>query len=68
MARKAIEAGLKVSMVTCDTDQPPNNDCSPFALLNVSSRLPMPEIFGTKPPVSGRAARWLSVGERYTTE
>src|SRR6516165_9358780 len=31
MARKTREAGLKVSMVTCDTDQPPNNDCSPFA-------------------------------------
>jgi len=35
-------------MVTCDTDQPPNNDCSPFALLNITPRLAMAEIFGTK--------------------
>ena len=35
-------------MVTCDTDQPPNNDCAPFALLNVTPRLAMAEIFGTK--------------------
>ena len=48
MARKTREAGLKVSMVTCDADQPPNNDCSPFALLNVTPRLAMAEIFGTK--------------------
>ena len=48
MARKTQEAGLKVSMVTCDTDQPPNNDCSPFALLNIAPRLAMAEIFGTK--------------------
>src|SRR5258708_4507390 len=48
MARKTREAGLKVSMVTCDTDQPPNNDCSPFALLNITPRLAMAEIFGTK--------------------
>jgi len=48
MARKTREAGLKVSMVTCDTDQPPNNDCSPFALLNIAPRLAMAEIFGTK--------------------
>jgi sugar phosphate isomerase/epimerase len=48
MARKTKEAGLNVSMVTCDTDQPPNNDCSPFALLNIAPRLSMAEIFGTK--------------------
>lgn len=48
MARKTREAGLKVSMVTCDGDQPPNNDCSPFALLNIAPRLSMAEIFGTK--------------------
>ena len=48
MARKTRAAGLKVSMVTCDTDQPPNNDCSPFALLNITPRLAMAEIFGTK--------------------
>jgi len=48
MARKTREAGLKVSMVTCDGDQPPNNDCSPFALLNIAPRLAMAEIFGTK--------------------
>jgi sugar phosphate isomerase/epimerase len=48
MARKTRESGLKVSMVTCDTDQPPNNDCSPFALLNITPRLAMAEIFGTK--------------------
>ena len=48
MARKTREAGLQVSMVTCDTDQPPNNDCSPFALLNIAPRLKMAEIFGTK--------------------
>ena len=48
MARKTQAAGLKVSMVTCDTDQPPNNDCSPFALLNIAPRLAMAEIFGTK--------------------
>jgi len=48
MARKTREAGLKVSMVTCDTDQPPNNDCSPFALLNITPRLAMAEIFGSK--------------------
>jgi len=48
MARKTREAGLKVSMVTCDGDQPPNNDCSPFALLNITPRLTMAEIFGTK--------------------
>jgi hypothetical protein len=48
MARKTQAAGLKVSMVTCDTDQPPNNDCSPFALLNIAPRLTMAEIFGTK--------------------
>src|SRR5882672_1765645 len=48
MARKTREAGLKVSMVTCDSDQPPNNDCSPFALLNIAPRLSMAEIFGTK--------------------
>src|SRR6185436_19987152 len=48
MARKTQAAGLKVSMVTCDTDQPPNNDCSPFALLNITPRLTMAEIFGTK--------------------
>ena len=48
MARKTREAGLKVSMVTCDTDQPPNNDCSPFALLNIAPRLNMAEIFGAK--------------------
>src|SRR5260370_24860067 len=47
MARKTREAGLKVSMVTCDSDQPPNNDCSPFALLNIAPRLSMAEIFGT---------------------
>jgi sugar phosphate isomerase/epimerase len=48
MARKTREAGLKVSMVTCDGDQPPNNDCSPFALLNIAPRLSMAEIFGAK--------------------
>src|SRR6266550_5484053 len=48
MARKTREAGLKVSMVTCDGDQPPNNDCSPFALLNIAPRLAMAEIFGSK--------------------
>lgn len=48
MARKIRDAGLKVSMVTCDTDQPPNNACSPFALLNIAPRLTMAEIFGTK--------------------
>ena len=48
MARKTAAAGLKVSMVTCDTDQPPNNDCSPFALLNITPRLAMAEIFGTR--------------------
>src|SRR5437762_221725 len=48
MARKTREAGLKVSMVTCDSDQPPNNDCSPYALLNIAPRLAMAEIFGTK--------------------
>jgi sugar phosphate isomerase/epimerase len=48
MARKTKEAGLKVSMVTCDGDQPPNNDCSPFALLNIAPRLAMAEIFGAK--------------------
>ena len=48
MARRTREAGLKVSMVTCDTDQPPNNDCSPFALLNIAPRLNMAEIFGAK--------------------
>jgi sugar phosphate isomerase/epimerase len=48
MARKTREAGLKVSMVTCDGDQPPNNDCAPFALLNITPRLNMAEIFGTK--------------------
>jgi sugar phosphate isomerase/epimerase len=48
LARKTREAGLKVSMVTCDNDQPPNNDCSPFALLNIAPRLKMAEIFGTK--------------------
>jgi sugar phosphate isomerase/epimerase len=48
MARKTRQAGLKVSMVTCDTDQPPNNDCSPFALLNMAPRLQMAEIFATK--------------------
>jgi sugar phosphate isomerase/epimerase len=48
MARKTRDAGLKVSMVTCDMDQPPNNDCSPFALLNIAPRLKMAEIFGTK--------------------
>jgi sugar phosphate isomerase/epimerase len=48
MARKTREAGLKVSMVTCDADQPPNNDCSPFALLNIAPRLNMAEIFGSK--------------------
>ena len=35
-------------MVTCDTDQPPNNACSPFALLNIAPRLAMAEIFGAK--------------------
>ena len=35
-------------MVTCDMDQPPNNDCSPFALLNIAPRLKMAEIFGTR--------------------
>jgi hypothetical protein len=35
-------------MVTCDSDQPPNNECSPFALLNITPRLAMAEIFGTK--------------------
>jgi sugar phosphate isomerase/epimerase len=34
--------------VTCDGDQPPNNDCAPFALLNITPRLNMAEIFGTK--------------------
>src|SRR5215468_8031245 len=48
MARKTRDAGLKVSMVTCDGDQPPNNDCSPFALLNIAPRLSMAEIFGAK--------------------
>jgi len=48
MARKTREAGLKVSMVTCDNDQPPNNDCSPFALLNIAPRLTMAEIFDCK--------------------
>ncbi|HLX43741.1 MAG TPA: TIM barrel protein [Bryobacteraceae bacterium] len=48
MARKTRETGLKVSMVTCDNDQPPNNDCAPFALLNITPRLNMAEIFGTK--------------------
>ena len=48
MARKVRDAGLKVSMVTCDTDQPPNNACSPFALLNITPRLTMAEIFGAK--------------------
>jgi sugar phosphate isomerase/epimerase len=48
MARKTKEAGLQVSMVTCDNDQPPNNDCAPFALLNIAPRLNMAEIFGTK--------------------
>lgn len=48
MARKTRDAGLKVSMVTCDTDQPPNNACSPFALLNITPRLAMAEIFGAK--------------------
>ena len=48
MARKTREAGLQVSMVTCDMDQPPNNDCSPFALLNIAPRLKMAEIFGTR--------------------
>src|SRR5947209_9877415 len=48
MARKTREAGLKISMVTCDTDQPPNNDCSPYALLNFTPRLQMAEIFGSK--------------------
>jgi sugar phosphate isomerase/epimerase len=48
MARKTRAAGLQVSMVTCDGDQPPNNDCSPFALLNMAPRLRMAEIFGTK--------------------
>jgi sugar phosphate isomerase/epimerase len=48
MARKVRDAGLKVSMVTCDTDQPPNNVCSPFALLNIAPRLAMAEIFGAK--------------------
>jgi sugar phosphate isomerase/epimerase len=48
MARKTKETGLKVSMVTCDNDQPPNNDCAPFALLNITPRLNMAEIFGTK--------------------
>jgi sugar phosphate isomerase/epimerase len=48
MARKTKEAGLKVSMVTCDNDQPPNNDCAPFALLNITPRLNMAEIFSTK--------------------
>jgi sugar phosphate isomerase/epimerase len=48
MARKTKEAGLNVSMVTCDNDQPPNNDCAPFALLNITPRLNMAEIFGTK--------------------
>ena len=46
MARKTREAGLKVSMVTCDTDQPPNNDCSPFALLNVTPRLTLSSWLG----------------------
>ena len=46
MAPQTREAGLKVSMVTCDGDQPPNNDCSPFALLNITPRLAMAEIFG----------------------
>jgi sugar phosphate isomerase/epimerase len=48
MARKTREAGLSVSMVTCDSDQPPNNDCSPFALLNITPRLAMAEIFGAR--------------------
>ena len=48
MARKIRETGLKVSMVTCDTDQPANNNCSPFALLNFTPRIQMAEIFGTK--------------------
>jgi sugar phosphate isomerase/epimerase len=48
MARKTREAGLKVSMVTCEGDQPPNNDCSPFALLNIAPRLALAEIFGTR--------------------
>ena len=48
MARKTREAGLKVSMVTCDGDQPPNNDCAPYALLSITPRLAMAEIFGTK--------------------
>jgi len=48
MARKTREAGLAVSMVTCDSDQPPNNDCSPFALLNITPRLAMAEIFGAR--------------------
>jgi sugar phosphate isomerase/epimerase len=48
MARKTREAGLKVSMVTCDNDQPPNNDCAPYALLNITPRLNMAGIFGTK--------------------
>src|SRR5580704_5316363 len=48
MARKTRAAGLQVSMVTCDGDQPPNNDCSPFALLNIAPRLRMAEIFGCK--------------------
>src|SRR4029453_16105796 len=48
MARKIRATGLKVSMVTCDTDQPANNNCSPFALLNFTPRLEMAEIFGAK--------------------
>src|SRR5438105_14486699 len=41
MARKTREAGLKVSMVTYDTDQPPNNDCSPSAKQNITLLLTM---------------------------
>jgi sugar phosphate isomerase/epimerase len=48
MARRTREAGLQVSMVTCDNDQPPNNDRAPFALLNITPRLTMAQVFGAK--------------------
>jgi hypothetical protein len=48
MAARIRTAGLAVSMVTCDNDQPPNNDCAPFALLNMGPRIAMAEMFGAK--------------------
>ena len=47
MARHNQRGGLKISIVIRDTDQPPNNACTPFAPNNVTLWLSIAEIFGT---------------------